>query len=54
MSGNLAKNIFVSISKYIKTRNWPAVTAKPEIITVFALAYCSIGHEKIRPQTTPR
>jgi len=32
------------------TRNWPAVTAKPEIISVFALAYCSIGPEKIRPQ----
>jgi len=28
------------------TRNWPAVTAKPEIITVFALALCPIDPEK--------
>ena len=33
----------------IITRNWPAVTAKPEIITVFAFAFCPIGPKKIRP-----
>jgi len=48
---HLYENKTKDVSKAEGTRNWPAVTAKPEIITVFALAYCSIGPEKIRPQT---
>ena len=35
-------------SQTLITRNWPAVTAKPEIITVFAFASCPIGPKKIR------
>jgi len=45
----------VSISTFYITRNWPAVTAMPEIITVFAFASCPIGPKKNSyPKTTPR